>query len=208
MALLIIVIAVWRRVQSDKKRLAMMPKKKRRSLDDPDSPIYEKPGPYSHRRFPSTSSFGDGAPASALLESSPHLEPPKGLPPIADEDPPPTPFAAPPLIFPPTARRPSASERTSAPFPDPADFQVPQRRASTGLARLSRPASGVGGTNTYRPFIPTGPPDGFVLAAAPPGHMNRPVPKYTSFNPDTPPTRPASFATTETDTAIWGNHPT
>jgi hypothetical protein len=215
-ALFIVVFAVWRRIQSDKKKMAEMPRsfrdRQRRSLEEEYSPIAEREP--VHRRIPSTSSFGDGARASDLFERN-NLEPsPKPLSPIADESPPPTPFAAPTLSFPAVAQlRPERRSSRgftisphfrSGPSPDrPVCLGRPLsdpnvQSTNNGLSEDSPPV----GTNTYKAFSPTEASTGFTLGAAPGRHnFSRPVRQYTACNPSMPPTRPAS-ATTGTDTTF------
>lgn len=191
--IMIVGFSVWRRIQSEKKLAASRKdfRRRRDSLEDDDTPSPVTAQYAAHRRILSSSSFGDGARASDLFERS-ALEPPKPLSPIADS-PPPTPFAAPPMVFPPSASL---------------------RRTSKGPAELHRrssllPPSAPGPTHQIAGFASTSPPEGFTLGPAPSSHnFSHRVPKYSAFNPDTPPTRPSSFAATETDTAIWDNHPT
>jgi hypothetical protein len=117
-ALVVVIVAVWYRIRSENRKMAAMealePGKSfrdpRRSLDD-DSPILEK----GHNRFPSTSSFGDGARPSDLMDR-PDMKPTNLLSPIADS-PPPTPFAAPPLKLPSNSSQRRAEENPAHPFP-------------------------------------------------------------------------------------------
>jgi len=192
--IMIVVFSVWQRIQSEKKMTVARKhiRNHRHSLDDNDSPYPVTPQYAAHRRIMSSSSFGDGARASDLFERS-ALEPPKPLSPIADS-PPPTPFAAPPIVFPATA----AFRRTSK---GPADLH---RRSSQQPQEL--PAAL---THQITGSTLTSPPKGFTLGPAPNSHnFSQRVPTYSAFNPNTPPTRPASAAETETDTTVWGNHPT
>jgi hypothetical protein len=199
-AIILIVVIIYRRVQRDNEALARLPPKQRRSLDGPDSPISGGTRfSARHRRILTSSSFGDGARASAIIDK-PTLAVPGGriMSRIEDESPPPTPFAAPPLNLP---RRPSAVPTVAAVVVDRASAQSSQPPSPPAFEGLSpRPAT-LGRVNaTQRVSVPEAPPPGFVLAPAP---MARPVPKYSSFNPDTPPTRPTSFIG-----AADQNHPT
>ena len=118
-ALVVVIVAVWRRVRNENRKMAAMEalghgksfRDPRLSLDDDDSPILVK----GHRRFPSTSSFGDGARPSDLMDR-PVMKPTNQLSPIADS-PPPTPFAAPPLKLPSNCSQRRAEENPTHPFP-------------------------------------------------------------------------------------------
>jgi len=118
-ALVVVIVAVWCRVRSENRKMAAMealePGKSfrdpRHSLDDDDSPILVR----GHNRFPSTSSFGDGARPSDLMDR-PVMKPTNQLSPIADS-PPPTPFAAPPLKLPSNSFQRRAEENPAQLFP-------------------------------------------------------------------------------------------
>ena len=215
----VVVFAVWRRIRGDQRKLANVPPgrsfrdTRRRSLGEGYSPIAESVAADSvHRRIPSTSSFGDGARASTLFErdgSNPPRSRPIPLSSIAGDSPPPTPFAAPVLTFPPVATRRPSQPSASRGFAAPPHFPPPRPgRDRPANAYAPRPATAAPDasestrTSSATPYRPAGePPAGFALAAAP-GRCNfsRPVPRYTAFNPNTPPTRPASAATTAAGT--------
>lgn len=215
-----VIFAVWRRIRGDQRKLANVPPGRsfrdtwRRSLGEGYSPIAESVAADAvHRRILSTSSFGDGARASALFERA-GFDPPKPIPlsPITDGSPPPTPFAAPALTFPPVAARRASQPCASRGFAAPPHFppSPPPRPGRDGPANACAPRPATvapdAGENTRTssatPYRPAGePPAGFAPAAAP-GRCNFswPVPRYTTFSPNMPPTRPASAATTAAGT--------
>ena len=191
----IVAFSVWRLIKSEKKLAASQKRfrDRRHGPDDDDAHSPVTPQHAAHRRLMSSSSFGDGARASDLFERSP-VASPNPLTPIGDSSTP-TPFAAPPMVFPPAA---ASLQRKSK---GPADLH---RRPSQ---QLQEPPAGPAPEITG--FAPTSPSEHSTLGAASGSHnLSQHVPKYTAFNPNTPPTRPASAAETETDSTIWGNHPT
>lgn len=93
--IIIVVACVWARVVSDKKKIELYGDRIGKSFRDRYS--YDDDTPITgHHRFPSTSSFGDGARASMVFEA------PKRSPTSTTRSfsPPPSPFAAPIMKFP------------------------------------------------------------------------------------------------------------
>ncbi|KAI5778384.1 hypothetical protein EDC01DRAFT_731763 [Geopyxis carbonaria] len=160
LALLIVGIAVWARIKSDKKKMAMMPPKSfrdRRSIDSA-SPIRDRGdsgfrevlgGLGGHRRFQSSSSFGDNGRPSEVFDRQ-NVIAPKTLS-VIQGSPPPTPFSAPPLDFPPTTRKveetkpyafavsphfrpPDWKPPVSAPAPPPPAAMAPAAMAPAAMA--------------------------------------------------------------------------
>lgn len=219
-AILIVGVAVWARIRSDKQKIAQNPPKSfrdRRSIDGA-SPVFDRgegPGefgsaPARHSRFPSTSSFGDNARPSEVFERQNAILP-KPLSPIQDS-PPPTPFSAPPLNLPVSNRNPGEQKPYAfavSPHFHPPDWKPPPSPSSQSPIL----ALGSVATTPFKAYQPSNSTmDPSSLCYQPPKTVAPYRSLQTALNFSHPGQKarytPRSYASALKKNSTWDNHPT
>ncbi|CCX32184.1 hypothetical protein FPQ18DRAFT_34861 [Pyronema domesticum] len=157
----VVIFIVWRRLKNEKRRLVLMPpgtsfRRRGTGLESEDSPTQERFNAFfGHVRFPSTSSFGDNGRASMLLEKHQEAGLGRSLS-AANDSPPPTPFAAPTLTFPPVSSQKKNNAQNHQGPPHDLKIDVPPPAAATSPANY-RDSRGFIASPHFRPELPRSP---------------------------------------------------